>query len=313
MCIRDRLQGAENDLGTNLVSNDEVAAVGFTGSLSGGRDLMNVAAARTSPIPVFAEMGSTNPVFILSDALSSRSEEIASDLASSVTLGTGQFCTSPGIVISSDSDDFGDSLKNALHRSQTGPMLNNAISDFYELAISRRTDLSGVYDETASCDLRPGNSVKAVLHKTSADIFLKDPALLEEVFGPAILWVCCDDESDMIACAEHIEGSLTASVICDREDRAQELIEVLERKAGRIVFNGYPTGVEVCPSMQHGGPYPASSSYSATSVGTDAITRFARFTCYQNMPDELLPDAVKNDNPLGIFRRVNGALTKGTL
>jgi NADP-dependent aldehyde dehydrogenase len=304
------LQGADNELGSGLVKHHLVQAVGFTGSLGGGRALMDLAAARPRPIPVYAEMGSINPLFVGPRTLEAQSERIAAGLSGSVCMGTGQFCTSPGLVVSVANEAFETTLKRNLSEIPRGYLLNPQIASSLHEGFKRLIDNPHVEwlneAEFEDGGMKPPNAV----FKTSGSAFLADKTLSEEVFGPVTLYVVCDDEGQMMQVAENLDGNLTASVHADEDmELAAKLYNVLEQKAGRVIFNGYPTGVEVCPSQQHGGPYPASSVSTATSVGVGAIVRFARFVAYQGTPDELLPDALKDENPLGIYRMVNGELT----
>jgi len=308
------LQGAGNELGAALVRHPSVEAVGFTGSESGGRALMDIAAARPRPIPVFAEMGSINPLFIGPATLEAQAESIAAGLSGSVCMGTGQFCTSPGLAVSVASEAFETALKDTLSEAPRGYLLNPQIAASLHRGLERLKKHPRVeWLNEAGFDagsMTPPNAV----FKTSARDFLADKTLSEEVFGPVTLYVVCDDEAQIMQVAESLNGNLTASVHADEDMAlAARLYAVLEQKVGRVIYNGYPTGVEVCPSQQHGGPYPASSMSTATSVGTGAIVRFARFVAYQGTPQALLPDALKNDNPLGIYRMVNGALTKAAI
>lgn len=308
------LQGTGYELGTGLVSHPVVQAVGFTGSESGGRALMDIAAARPQPIPVFAEMGSINPLFVGPNTLETQAESIATGLSGSVCMGTGQFCTSPGLVVSVASETFEAALKDKLSEAPRGYLLNPQIASSLQNALKRLNSLPHVecLNEAGFDDdsMTPPNQV----FKTSAKDFLADKSLSEEVFGPVTLYVVCDNEVQMMAVAKNLKGNLTASVHADEDiELAAKLYPLLEQKAGRVIYNGYPTGVEVCPSQQHGGPYPASSVSTATSVGVGAIVRFARFVAYQGTPDDLLPDALKNENPLGIYRHVNGSMTKDVI
>lgn len=291
------------EIGVALVQHPAVKAVGFTGSFAGGKALMDAAGAREEPIPVFAEMGSLNPLFILPHALATRRDKIAQGLADSVVLGVGQFCTKPGFV----AGVAGDGLKtlagevgDLLSKKPAGQMLTQGISArFKKLIEERRSFVSaeggGIFLET---DLKT---------------FLREPELHEEVFGPATLLVKCSSEDDLIAFAKQLKGQLTATLHADEEDMelAGKLAEILRTKVGRIIWNGYPTGVEVCPAMHHGGPYPATSDARFTSVGTAAIQRFVHPTCYQNFPEGLLPVELRNKNERDIWRTVNGELTKG--
>ena len=304
------LQGVGNELGSGLVKHPVIQAVGFTGSERGGRALMDIAAARPQPIPVYAEMGSINPLFVGPNTLQTWAEGIATGLSGSVCMGTGQFCTSPGIVVSVANEIFETTLKTKLSEAPRGYLLNPQIAASLQAALENLNNnpqlewLNRADFEAGS--MTPPNAV----FKTSGENFLADETLSEEVFGPVTLYVVCEDEAQMMEVAENLDGNLTASVHADEDmELAKKLFDILEQKVGRVIYNGYPTGVEVCPSQQHGGPYPASSFSTSTSVGTGAIVRFARFVAYQGTPDALLPDALKNDNPLGIYRLVNGELT----
>jgi len=308
------LQGVGNELGASLVRHPSIEAVGFTGSEKGGRALMDIAAARPRPIPVFAEMGSINPLFIGPATLEAQADGIAAGLSGSVCMGTGQFCTSPGLAVSVASETFETALKEKLSAAPRGYLLNPQIAASLRHGLERlknnpRVEWLNEADFEAG-SMTPPNAV----FKTGARDFLADETLAEEVFGPVTLYVVCDDEAQMMQVAKSLHGNLTASVHADEDMAlAAKLFAVLEQKVGRVIYNGYPTGVEVCPAQQHGGPYPASSVSTATSVGTGAIVRFARFVAYQGTPDALLPDALKNGNPLGIYRMVNGELTKAAI
>ena len=304
------LQGLGHELGADLVKHPVIQAVGFTGSENGGRALMDIAAARPQPIPVYAEMGSINPLFVGPNTLQAQAESIATGLSGSVCMGTGQFCTSPGIVVSVANEAFEASLKSQLSEAPRGYLLNPQIAASLQTALESLNNhpqlewLNRADFEAGS--MTPPNAV----FKIAAKDFLTDESLSEEVFGPVTMYVVCENETQMMQIAESLKGNLTASIHADEDmELAANLYDVLEQKVGRVIYNGFPTGVEVCPSQQHGGPYPASSVSTSTSVGTGAIVRFARFVAYQGTPDALLPDALKNANPLGIYRLVNGALT----
>lgn len=312
MGVFSLLQGTGYELGASLVRHPLVQAVGFTGSESGGRALMDIAAARPRPIPVYAEMGSINPLFIGPKTLVAQAEKIATGLSGSVCMGTGQFCTSPGLAVSVASEVFETALRNKLSEAPRGYLLNPQIANALQEGLKRLKNnprvewLNEAGFEAGS--MTPPNAV----FKTSAVDFLADESLSEEVFGPVTLYVVCNDEEQIMQVAQSLNGNLTASIHADEDmELAARLFNVLEQKAGRVIYNGYPTGVEVCPSQQHGGPYPASSVSLATSVGVGAIVRFARFVAYQGAPEALLPDALKDENPLGIYRLVNGELSKG--
>lgn len=308
------LQSADHGVGEELAKHPAVQAIGFTGSLRGGRALMDLAAARPRPIPVYAEMGSVNPVFLGPKTLSTTGDAVAAGLAGSVCMGTGQFCTSPGLAIMVEDPAFEAKLKEAMDAAPRGYLLNPGIRDALRAGLRRLQASEGVQwlNEGAfdAGSMTPPNAV----FRVSGDAFLRDKSLSEEVFGPVTLLVACRDERQVLAVGASLEGNLTGSIHADDDpELAESVLELLEDKVGRIVFNGYPTGVEVCPSQQHGGPYPASSVSWATSVGADAIVRFARFVAWQGAPGRLLPDALKDDNPLGICRRVNGEWTRSAV
>ncbi|WNJ18446.1 aldehyde dehydrogenase (NADP(+)) [Pontibacter sp. G13] len=304
------LQGTSHELGRALVKHPVIEAVGFTGSLGGGRALMDLAAARTRPIPVFAEMGSINPIFIGPNTLKANAKGIATGLAGSVCLGTGQFCTSPGVVVTSSNEVFEHALAEAMHDAPRGTLLHAGIAQALAAGLDRlkaHEEVEAIATDGYRGDtMTPPNSAFMV----SAEAFLADPRLSEEIFGPVTLIVDCQTEAQMLEVACQLEGNLTASIHADHDpDLRKALLPWLEQAVGRVIFNGYPTGVEVNSSQQHGGPYPSTSAGSTTSVGMDAIVRFARFVAFQNAPEELLPDALKSANPLGISRKVNGVAT----
>jgi len=304
------LFGPGREVGMALVTHALVKAVGFTGSRAGGRALMNAAAARPEPIPVYAEMGSINPVFLLSGAMKSGAQNLAVGLHASVTLGVGQFCTNPGLVFverGPEAETLLQRLETLMKETAPGSMLTPSIGEEYVSGITKFSKISGVRrsmgTQTATCG-------RAELFVTDASTFLGNPVLMDEVFGPAALVVQCASAREMLAAAEKLEGQLTATVHGSSEDLVAhaELISVLSTKAGRLVCNGFPTGVEVCHAMTHGGPYPATADGRSTSVGTRAIERFLRPVCYQNFPESALPDELKEANPLGLMRLVDGKL-----
>lgn len=302
------LYDAGHDVGRALVTHSGIRAVGFTGSRRGGRALMDLAAERPDPIPVFAEMGSVNPVFVLPGAMAGSGESIADGLAASITLGGGQFCTNPGLVFvdQATAGAFVGRLETALAEAAPATLLTPAIAASYRAGVQHHTRATGVavgpWTETA------GPSVHPVLLRTTATAFRTNPTLREEIFGPASLVVGCDGVEEMTELARGLEGQLTATVhaAVDDHPKAAPLLEVLAHRAGRVLLGGVPTGVEVGPAMVHGGPYPATSDGRSTSVGTAAILRFARPVAYQNVPDALLPEALRSGNPLGLMRQVNG-------
>ncbi len=302
-------------VGQALVAHPAVRAVGFTGSRRGGRALMDLASRRPEPIPVHAEMGSINPVFLLPGALAERGEAIASALAASITLGVGQFCTCPGLLVLRDDGAgrrFVGALAARLEETPPQPMLTAAIHAAYVEGAGRRAAMPGVRLATGSTRVSAGGGAPA-LFTCDAEVYLGEPALSEELFGPSAVAVLCPDGARLFDVARGMEGSLTASVHASGSDapEAAALLEVLASRAGRVLVNGVPTGVEVSHAMVHGGPYPATSDGRSTSVGTQAIQRFTRLVCYQDVPDAWLPAALRDANPLGILRLVNGEWTRG--
>jgi len=308
------LVGGGSSVGEELVKHPTIQAVGFTGSRRVGRTLVALAAAREVPIPVYAEMSSINPVFLLPSALAQRAEEIAQGLIDSVTLGTGQFCTKPGIVIGvagPDFDRFCAAAQAAVEAKAATTMLNSGIHRAYCQGAADWGKDSGVRTLSAGAAAASGSYAgQPMLFGTTGQHFLKSPNLLEEVFGPAALLIECSGTDEMVAVAKHLNGQLTATIHMAEEDTelARTLVPVLERKAGRVLVNGYPTGVEVCYAMVHGGPSPATSDSRVTSVGAMSIERFLRPVCYQSFPVELLPEALQDANPLNLWRLVEGKL-----
>lgn len=302
------------EVGQALVQHPLIQAVAFTGSRRGGRALMDLAAQRPNPIPCFAEMGSTNPVFVLPGVLRKQGSAIAAGLFGSFTLGAGQFCTKPGMVFvpnQAETDPLLAELRKLTGESTGFTLLTPGISANYRKSIEGRRGVEGV-------ELHGGAAVEAscgaaaALLETDVAAFLQQPELGEEIFGPTSLVIRYDRREAMMRAAEKLEGHLTATVLGTDEDLAEyaDLIAVLERKAGRVIFNSYPTGVEVSDAMIHGGPSPASSDSRFTSVGTRAIFRFARPVCYQGFPQATLPPELQDENRLGILRMVNGSNTR---
>lgn len=302
-------------VGERLVRHPAIRAVGFTGSLKGGRALCDMAAARAQPIPVFAEMSSVNPVVLLPAALKKRGEAVADELSASVVLGCGQFCTNPGLVVGIRSVEFSAFLERFAARMDEQPaqtMLNAGTLASYAKGLAalhahpRVRHLAGQPQE--------GRQARPQLFQADVSLLLEgDELLQEEVFGPASIVVEVADRDELYRALESLHGQLSATLIAESEDLATfaDLVPLLEQKAGRLLLNGYPTGVEVCDAMVHGGPYPATSDARGTSVGTLAIERFLRPVCYQNYPDAWLPEALKDGNPLGIARLVDGVVTRG--
>jgi 2,5-dioxopentanoate dehydrogenase len=307
------VHGASFEVGRGLVMHEKTKAVGFTGSYLGGKQLYDWAQQRTEPIPVFSEMGSVNPVFLFPGKLKENVEALAEQLAGSITLGVGQFCTNPGLIIGLDSEELNQFVKMISSRITSispGKMLHPGISKAYaekrKLALSQAdVELSGV-SESESGDLEGQPTIATA----SGDAFLNNPILHKEVFGPYSIVIRCSDMKQLRQVTEEIEGQLTCSLMATEEDMIanHELVETISLKCGRMIMNGVPTGVEVCWSMQHGGPFPSTTDSRFGSVGPDAIRRFVRPVCFQNFPDTLLPEELKSGNSLGIPRIENGKL-----
>lgn len=304
-------------VGAWLVQHPAIQAVGFTGSLKGGRALCDLAAARPQPIPVFAEMSSINPLILLPAALKKRGEQIAGELSASVVQGCGQFCTKPGLVIGLRSAEFAVFVREFATRMADQPpqtMLNAGTLNSYEKGLAALQAHPGIRHLAG----QPQQGRQAWPQLFQADVGLLlggDPLLQEEVFGPTTLLVEVADAAELQLALQALHGQLSASLIAEPADldACAALVALLEHKAGRLLLNGYPTGVEVCDAMVHGGPYPATSDARGSSVGSLAIARFLRPVCYQNYPDELLPKALQNANPLGIARLVDGQSTRAPL
>ncbi|MEO8574011.1 MAG: aldehyde dehydrogenase (NADP(+)), partial [Pyrinomonadaceae bacterium] len=289
------------EVGQTLVKHPAIKAVGFTGSRRGGRALMDIAAARPEPIPIYTEMSSVNPTFFLPGAIEQSGDSLVTGLHASVTGGAGQFCTKPGLVFLPESDstaDFVSKFKTQISGTLSSPLLTGGIRESYEKASSKREIEVENYFAKSQVDL-PGFSVAPSVFEATAIEFLNTPDLNEEIFGPTTLLIKSKSKEDLLEIARSLEGQLTASVHGTEEDLKNyaDLVRILETKVGRLIFNGFSTGVEVCPSMVHGGPYPATSDSRSTAVGTRAITRFARLVCFQNFPESALPDELKESNP----------------
>lgn len=309
------VHGISNDVGMTIVKHPLIKAVGFTGSFRGGKALFDAAAQRPAPIPVYAEMGSTNPIFILPGALKDQKEEIAKGLTASVTMGVGQFCTNPGLVFLENSglaDSFKQLTAENFKESSSGTMLTSGIQKAYENNSNKLTAQKNVKLSAKGQSKGEGFQGVPFIAQTSAKDFMANKELEEEVFGPSTLTVTADEKTELLKIAENLNGHLTTTLWANKDDLEDyaDLIAILERKAGRLIINGFPTGVEVCHSMIHGGPFPATTDSRSTSVGTTAIRRFTRPVCYQNFPDQLLPDELKYGNPLNIWRLVDGELKK---
>jgi NADP-dependent aldehyde dehydrogenase len=328
-CLRDcnlpagvfsLLFDAGNEIGTALVQHPLVKAVGFTGSQSGGKALMHLAASRPEPIPCFAEMGSSNPVFITPQALATRSENIATGLFESFTSSVGQMCTKPGIVFLPNGrgkQAFIEKLQNLVSQTPAAPMLNANICSRFGNATAERKQQKKVHllAEAKPAPAENGFYAVPVLYEVDAENWLQSPELAQEVFGPTTLLVSYSDTAQLLEIAQNLEGHLTAALHATEDDLAamEQLMSVLERKAGRVIVNGFPTGVEVCHAMVHGGPFPATSDGRSTSVGSQAIYRFTRPVCYQAFPQQSLPMELRDENPLGILRLVNGEYTRSRI
>jgi NADP-dependent aldehyde dehydrogenase len=308
------LHGAGTAVGLALVRHPATRAVAFTGSLAGGRALFDAAAARPEPIPVHAEMGSVNPVFLLPGAAAARGPEaLAEAVFQSVALGVGQFCTNPGVVVALE----GEATTRLLRRlgeladaARPATMLHDGIARAYRQGVAALLALPGVQRAGGGEAQGDARAVPAVLSAPAA-VFLAQPALRSEVFGPCTVVVVCPSAGAMAQVAAAFDGQLTATVHAADADLPQcrVLLSILDQRVGRLVFNGFPTGVEVCPSMHHGGPYPATTDARSTSVGTAAVSRFLRPLCYQDAPASVLPVELRDGNPDGIPRLVDGAWT----
>lgn len=303
------------EVGADLVAHPAIKAVGFTGSRSGGVALMNIAANRPEPIPVYAEMSSINPVFLLPHSLAKNAKSLASGFVSSLTLGAGQFCTNPGLVIGLVSDELNEFIRQAqteLTQSPAQTMLTAGIHKDYVEGIQQLVDNNEVAAVATGQASTEPNRCQAKIFQTTAQQFISDPSLTHEVFGSTSLIVSCQSPEEMLLVAEYLEGQLTATMQLNNDDInvASQLLTILERKVGRVLCNGYPTGVEVCHSMVHGGPFPATSDSRTTSVGSAAILRFLRPVSYQDMPAALLPEELKDDNSLALNRLIDGKVEK---
>ena len=295
------------ETGKLLVQHPATAAVGFTGSFSGGKAIWDYAAARTNPIPVFAEMGSINPVLLFPDALETQYATLAQQYAASITLGVGQFCTNPGLLIAIEGAGlsyFVEALAKHLQEVSSAPMLHTGISDAYAKKVASALSIQGVQWITTQTSAIETGTALPVLARVSASDFLYNPTLHEEIFGPYSLLVVADSAEQMMAVLRIVKGQLTTSLMGTDKDFAAFAYVVQEASlvAGRIVCNGVPTGVEVCDAMVHGGPFPATTDSRFTAVGVQSIKRWLRPVAFQNFPDTLLPDELKSTNPLGVVR-----------
>lgn len=311
------LHGRTHDVGLALVRHPLVKAVGFTGSVRAGRTLFDAANARSDPIPVFAEMGSINPVFVLPGALEQRGRQIAEGLKNSVTLGVGQFCTCPGLVVGLEGDatnTFTAAVAELIAAAPPGTMLYDGIRRAYADGVQSFTNVQGV--KVAAQSKTPADATRTqgapTLFTADVDTFVGNKRLQEELFGPSTLLVTGRSKEDLLRVARSLEGHLTATIHGTPQDLEEhrDLITVLEQKVGRLIFNGFPTGIEPCNAVHHGGPYPATTDARTTSIGTTAVERFVRPVCYQDFPQSALPPELRDDNPRKIWRMIDGQMTR---
>jgi 2,5-dioxopentanoate dehydrogenase len=314
------LHGSGRTIGQSLVQHPYIKAVGFTGSTAAGKLLFSLANDRKEPIPVFAEMGSINPVFVTPEALKKRRAEIATLYAGSITLGVGQFCTNPGLIIGLESpelDDFIKELGKKIESIAPSTMLNKTVYKGFETAYENIISQPGVQQEGVSKDdaQKERHEARPTVTSVTGKLFLGNPNFSKEVFGPFSLVVKCKSKDQLHEVLENLEGQLTATIMSEEKELSDfsKAVDILNQKSGRILFNGVPTGVEVCAAMHHGGPFPAATDSRFTSVGTFAIKRFARPVAFQNWPESALPDELKNNNPLNIWRLVDNIQTKDAL
>ena len=311
------LHGRSHEVGMALVRHPLVKAVGFTGSLRAGRALFDTANGRPEPIPVFAEMGSINPVFVLPGALAQRGKQIAEGLKNSVTLGVGQFCTNPGLVVGLEGEatrSFVSGVAELMAAAAPGTMLYDGIRRAYQDGVKSFAQVPGVKVAAQSKEQADASKTQAAptLFTADAKTFLSNRKLGEELFGPSTLVVTGRSREDMEQIARSLEGHLTATIHGTPEDLEEfrDLIAILQQKVGRLIFNGFPTGIEPCNAVHHGGPYPATTDARTTSIGTAAVERFVRPICYQDFPQAALPPELKDENPMKIWRLVDGQMTK---
>jgi len=305
--VFNMVQGASHETGGALVTNPFIQAVGFTGSFKGGKALYDLATRREQPIPVYAEMGSVNPVFFLPGVLKEKGPGLAKSLAESVTMGVGQFCTNPGMFVveqSAEAEAFVAKTKEELAAISVGPMLTSNIKKAFLSGVDKIKQIEGVSCLTEAIE----GKLNPHLFTSNVAQVLANEEIAEEVFGPSTVGVYANNVDEVLEFARKMKGHLTATIFGTEEDllNYRELVSILQQKVGRVIFNNFPTGVEVTHAMVHGGPFPATTDSRSTSVGTTAIYRFTRPVCFQNCPDDLLPAALKNSNPLNITRLVDG-------
>jgi 2,5-dioxopentanoate dehydrogenase len=313
------VHAADPEVSLSLVRHPLAKAIGFTGSERAGRAIFNAAAQRPVPIPAYVEMGSNNPIFVLPGALKTSLDGIVQGLFGSINAGVGQFCTSPGVVIGSDGEsfrEFGKKLAALFEKGAPGTMLHPGIAKGFGESVEHRAKTDGVTVVRSSEKSDAGQTeITPVLFETDAGVWLKNKRLADEIFGPSAVLVRSSAPDELLRIAREWTGTLTATIFGTPQDLEEnrELVNILQNKAGRVIFNGFPTGVEVGNAMHHGGPYPATGDAKFTSVGTAAILRFLRPVCLQNFPDQSLPPELKNDNPRKIWRLVNGEPTRDPL
>lgn len=312
--VFSNLNGGGVTVGAQLVQHPLVKAVGFTGSIKGGRALFDLASQRPEPIPVFAEMGSINPVVLLPEALEQKSAVWAAQYAGAITMGAGQFCTNPGLLLGLKSDGlnrFIRQLSEEIEKIAPSCMLHPSMLNSFTNGKKELQQQDGVTTAAEiKTEIAPNHAPQTLL-SIEGKPFLENTLLHQEVFGPFSIIVQCEDEAELIAVLDNLEGQLTGTLIASESELENyaPVVASLQNKVGRLIFNGVPTGVEVCPSMLHGGPYPASSDSRFTAVGIHAVKRWVRPLSYQNWPNALLPKELQNENPLGISRLVNYKLT----
>ena len=309
------LYSNDYEIGSQLVQDPLIKGVGFTGSIAGGTALYKLAQSREVPIPVFAEMGSVNPVVVLPEALNKNPTDWANAYAGSISLGSGQFCTNPGLlfgIASPELDTFIDRLSKAFNQLIPNCMLHPNIHAAYEKGKAEFDALATKVGSTSTQSPAKEGMGHGALYKVSAATFKVNPRLHQEVFGPLSLVVVCKDVAELIPLLAGLEGQLTGTILGSENalQTNESLVATLQSRVGRLIFNGIPTGVEVCAAMQHGGPFPASTDERFTAVGVKAMDRWLRPVSYQNWPNKLLPKALQNNNPLGLIRLINGTLTK---
>ena len=313
--VFSNLNSKDINVGVQLVNHPDVKAVGFTGSLKGGRSIYDLASKGEFPIPVFAEMGSTNPIIIFPDKIENDYKSLASKFAKSITVGSGQFCTNPGMIISTKGNGmnkFIESLSSELNDIEPSCMLHPNILSAYKSNAHLATSDQDVAILFNSDNSSKENYPKHIIASVSSDNFIKNRKLHHEIFGPFSLIIQCEDLDDLRDVVGSIQGQLTGTIIGEKDEIQdnQDIIDLLGSRVGRIIFDGVPTGVEVCSSMLHGGPYPATTDSRYTAVGVHSIKRWVRPFSFQDFPDEALPDELKNNNPLNIKRNINGVVSR---